>query len=295
MLDNRFDTKTNQLLNEFLPVLAAPVVVPAAMAAAPAIGGIVTSLLAPLIVLGGALAIHHNITSRQSAPTVQPSVSPDSAPSKQKMLPGTLSPAAEPEKKNIKMLPGTIAPRPAPDQKTVVPTPQGQTATTTDAGGQTVPGISDAKTKQPTTTAVTPPVQNTVDATATGSQVSPKYVPPVPPIPSFADYSKQYKKSGVSTGQPQDIPLGVNTGPGGIYSQGYGPTAYKDTSNMAPMDVVKQVFTGQTPQATPGVPQTPEDLQDAPQPIKNRYQNRLTQKSDKQTKAFGGVANLFNR
>ena len=275
--------------------MAAPVVVPAAIAAAPAIGSIVTSLLAPLIVLGGALSIHHNITSRQSAPTVQPSASPDSAPSKQKMIPGTLAPAAEPEKKDIKMLPGTIAPRPASDQKTVVPSPQSQTASTTDAGGQSVPDISAAKTKQPTTTAVTPPVQNTVDATATGSQVSPKYVPPVPPIPSFADYSKQYRKSDVKYGQPQDIPLGVNTGPGGIYSQGYGPTAYRDTSNTSPMDVVKQVFTGQTPQATPGVPQNPEDLQDAPQPIKNRYQNRLTQKSDKQTKAFGGVANLFNR
>jgi len=290
VLNNRFENKINQLLHEFL--IAAPVVVPAAAAAAPAISSIITGLLAPLITLGGALAIHHGITSKQSAPTVQPQTSPDSAPSKQKMLPGTLAPTAEPEKKDIKMLPGTIAPRPASDQKTVVPSPQSQTASTTDEGGQSVPEISAAKTKQPTTTAVTPPVQNTVDATATGSQVSPKYVPP---IPSFKDYSKQYKKGSVEYGQPTDIPLGVNAGPGGIYSQGYGPTAYTDTSNTAPMDVVKQVFTGQTPQATQGVPQTPEDLENAPQVIKNRYQDRMTQKSNKETKAFGGVANLFNR
>ena len=274
MLNNRFENKTNQLLNEFLPVLAAPVVVPAAAAAAPAIGSIVTSLLTPLIVLGGALAIHHGITSKQYTPTVQPQASPDSAPSKQKMLPGTLSPTAEPEK------------------KTVVPTPLGQTASTTNTPGKSVPDISAAKTKEPTPTAVAPPTQAAVDATATGSQVSPKYVPP---IPSFKDYSKQYKKGSVEYGQPTDIPLGVNTGPGGIYSQGYGPTAYRDTSNAAPMDVVKQVFTGQTPQVTQGVPQSPEDLANAPQVVKNRYQDRMAQKSNKETKAFGGVANLFNR
>ena len=99
MLNNRFENKTNQLLNEFL--IAAPVVVPAAAAAAPAISSIITGLLAPLITIGGALAIHHGITSKQSVPTVQPQASPDSAPSKQKMLPGTLSPTAEPDKKTV--------------------------------------------------------------------------------------------------------------------------------------------------------------------------------------------------
>jgi len=217
---------------------------------------------------------------------VPPQVSPDSAPSKRKLLPGTIAPMPEPEKK-------TVVPEPA--KKTVIPTPLGQTASTTTAGGQSVPDISATQTKQPTPTAVAPPMQNTVDATATGSQVSPKYMPPVPPIPSFADYSKQYRKGDVKYGQPQDIPLGVNTGPGGIYSQGYGPTAHRDTSNTSPMDVVKQVFTGQTPQATPGVPQNPEDVENAPQIIKNRYQNRMAQKSNKETKAFGGISNLFNR
>jgi hypothetical protein len=259
VLNNRFENKTNQLLNEFLPVLAAPVIVPAATAAAPAIGSIITGLLAPLITIGGALAVYHGIKSKQSAPTVQPQVSPDSAPSK---------------------------------QKTIVSAPQNQTASTTNASGEPVPDISAAKTKEPTPTTVVPPTQAAVDATATGSQVSPKYVPP---ILSFKDFSKQYKKGSVEYGQPKDIPLGVNTGPGGIYSQGYGPTAYKDTSNTAPMDVVKQVFTGQTPQVAQGVPQSPEDLENAPQVIKNRYQDRMTQKSNKETKAFGGVANLFNR
>ena len=290
MLNNRFENKTNQLLSEFL--IAAPVVVPAAAAAAPAISSIITGLLAPLITLGGALAIHHGITSKQSAPTVQPQASPDSAPSKQKMLPGTLSPTAEPEKKDIKMLPGTVSPRPESDQKTITPTPQSQTASTTSAPGKPTADISPDKTKEPISTTIAPPTQAAVDATATGSQVSPRYVPP---IPSFKDYSKQYKKGSVEYGQPKDIPLGVNTGPGGIYSQGYGPTAYRDTSNTAPMDVVKQVFTGQTPQVIQGVPQSPEDLANAPQVVKNRYQDRMAQKSNKETKAFGGVANLFNR
>jgi hypothetical protein len=290
VLNNRFENKTNQLLNELF--VAAPLVLPAATAAAPAIGSIITGLLAPLITIGGALAIHHGITSKQSVPTVQPQVSPDSAPSKQKMLPGTLSPAAEPEKKDIKMRPGTVSPRPEPDQKTIVPTPQSQTASTTSTPSNSTADISPDKTREPISTTVAPPTQAAVDATATGSQVSPKYVPP---IPSFKDFSKQYKKGNVEYGQPKDIPLGINTGPGGIYSQGYGPTAYKDTSNAAPMDVVKQVFTGQTPQVAQGVPQSPEDLENAPQVIKNRYQDRMTQKSNKETKAFGGVANLFNR
>lgn len=290
MLNNRFENKANQLLNELF--VAAPLVVPAATAAAPAIGSIITGLLAPLITLGGALAIHHGITSKQSVPTVQPQVSPDSAPSKQEMLPGTLSPAAEPEKKDIKMRPGTVSPRPESDQKTIVPTPQSQTASTTSTPSNSTADISPDKTREPISTTVTPPTQAAVDATATGSQVSPRFVPP---IPSFKDFSKQYKKGNVEYGQPKDIPLGVNTGPGGIYSQGYGPTAYKDTSNTAPMDVVKQIFTGQTPQVAQGVPQSPEDLENAPQVIKNRYQDRMTQKSNKETKAFGGVANLFNR
>jgi hypothetical protein len=291
VLNNRFDNKTSQLLNEFLPLLAAPVAIealPAVAAAAPAIGTLVAELLAPLIALGGALAIHHNITSRSPSPGIEvsPQVSPDSAPSKRKLLPDTIAPIPEPEKETA---------IPAPEKKTVIPTPLGQTASTTNAGGQSVPDISATQTKQPTTTAVAPPTQTTVDATATSSQVSPKYMPPIPPIPSFADYSKQYRKGDVKYGQPQDIPLGVNTGPGGIYSQGYGPTSHKDTSNTSPMDVVKQVFTGQTPQATPGVPQSPEDVENAPQVIKNRYQNRMAQKSNKETKAFGGISNLFNR
>lgn len=251
---------------EFVPLVAAPVVAPAAAAATPAIGGIIATVIGGIVALGGAIGAYYygksQVPQQQPIPAEQPPVAPDT----QKGKPGTVTPVQPAQ-------PTQPAPAPQP-----VKQQQAQAAPVTAA-----PAI-------PLNTTLPAPAETPADVMGynisspnqPSSSTSGKGIPVPPPVGASLPNDRVVRRASIEA-YPIDKQLGNINVPGTR-------TMSRSTFNTTPMQSFDAALDPQ--QLQQNVPQG--DIPNAPASLRAKYKHRAENPDEYEgTKAFGGISNLF--